>query len=176
MTVRLFEIIKKYYEDKLLLKTVKLKSKISINKQNKKQQVINELLSLDINRDYILELSHRVTDDNGKFKYFIKDYFLCDKNLKQIYYRDRFKVVKLTGYGVGKQFNLCPNADFSLTYVSISIKDKVWEGDMDKIPHIPQHCITIADLIEYTNQQNEMRKQMYYSNTCQTIQNPDICK
>ena len=183
--MRFFEKIREKHEDKILAKAKTIEEKRLIQEQARqaeiehKEQEIQKLLNSSIPKEFVIELHRSVEDENGRFMYIQYDYFLCDKRIRDLYYGDRCKAIKVTGSHLGEKFDLSLTSLSSLTTCELYINCECWEGDIavDLSLEIPDNCFTIADLNNYANVNNQKIKREYEQKVLtrqqkeQTIQN-----
>ena len=193
--MRFIEKLREKHEDKILAKAKIIEEKRLIQEQVRqaeievKEKEIQKLLNSSIPKDFVIELCRKVEDKNGRFMYRQYDYFLSDVAITDMGYRDVSNIIKITGDNIGLKAQLevwSPPFLPSLTHCVLIHPDKYleevttedeWEGDVGKNAYIPDVCITISNLNNYANRENEKRKREYEQKVLtrqqkeQTIQN-----
>ena len=110
--MRLFEKIKQKHKEKILANAQRINEEKERQEQLKlaeikeKEEYIKKLLNSKVPTDFILRLRHEILDKNGRLKYYIHDYFLCNAKYEDLKYGDRFQAIKVSGNYFGKKFDL----------------------------------------------------------------------
>ena len=133
----------------------------------------NRLLHRTLQKEFVIGLMSEVKDENGKTAYFVYDYFICDKMIKQAGSFDRIKVIKISGDNFGEEFYLStPITEHSSNFdVEVEVDvDCVYYGSTAFKVYIPDKCYMVEQLKEYADNQNEMRKKSY-EKRCEMCQN-----
>jgi hypothetical protein len=131
----------------------------------------NRILYRCINDEYVIGLIYTVKDEKGKPAYYIYDYFLCDKNVKDINAFNTIKLTQISGDDFGAEFELIKSfiPDGSNYHLEVEFREgEFYHGQSSAKVYIPKSCRDIIDLKEYADSQNAMRKQIY-EKKCATI-------